>query len=103
MDLKGCSLELAHRNSQASVPFYISNKGYGFLWHNAAIGQVHFGLNETQWITGREVYLPVGASWTHAKTGKVYEGGKSYYVEAELETLPIFLREGEESYLIGKI
>ena len=38
-----------------------------------------------------------------AKDGKVYEGGKSYYVEAELETLPIFLREGEESYLIGKI
>lgn len=50
MNLKGCNLELAHRNSQASIPFYISNLGYGFLWHNAAIGEVHFGLNTTQWI-----------------------------------------------------
>ena len=49
MDLKGCSLELAHRNSQASVPFYISSLGYGFLWHNAAVGEVHFGLNVTEW------------------------------------------------------
>jgi len=50
LDLKGCNLELAHRNSQASIPFYISNKGYGFLWHNAAIGEVHFGTNTTEWI-----------------------------------------------------
>lgn len=50
MDLKGCNLELAHRNSQASVPFYISNQGYGFLWHNAAVGEVHFGSNTTEWI-----------------------------------------------------
>lgn len=50
MDLKGCNLELAHRNSQASVPFYLSDLGYGFLWHNAAIGEVHFGSNTTEWI-----------------------------------------------------
>lgn len=50
MDLKGCNLELAHRNSQASIPFYVSSLGYGFLWHNAAIGEVHFGRNTTQWI-----------------------------------------------------
>lgn len=50
MNLKGCNLELAHRNSQASVPFYISSLGYGFLWHNAAIGEVHFGLNTTEWV-----------------------------------------------------
>lgn len=49
INLKGCNLELAHRNSQASVPFYISSLGYGFLWHNAAIGEVNFGLNTTQW------------------------------------------------------
>ncbi|MGN1140398.1 MAG: TIM-barrel domain-containing protein [Oliverpabstia sp.] len=50
MDLKGCNLELAHRNSQASIPFYMSNIGYGFLWNNAAVGEVHFGKNTTQWI-----------------------------------------------------
>ena len=49
LDWKGCTLELAHRNSQASVPFYISTRGYGFLWHNPAIGQVSFGLNRTTW------------------------------------------------------
>ena len=50
MDLKGCNLELAHRNSQASIPFYVSSLGYGFLWHNAAIGEVHFGKNTTEWV-----------------------------------------------------
>lgn len=49
LDLKGCNLELAHRNSQASIPFYLSNKGYGFLWHNPAIGTVTFGENTTEW------------------------------------------------------
>lgn len=49
MDLKGCNLELAHRNSQASIPFYISSLGYGFLWNNAAVGEVHFGTNTTEW------------------------------------------------------
>ena len=49
MDLKGCNLELAHRNSQASVPFYISTRGYGFLWNNAAVGSVHFGSNTMEW------------------------------------------------------
>ena len=49
LDWKGCTLELAHRNSQASVPFLISSRGYGFLWHNPAIGQVSFGKNRTTW------------------------------------------------------
>lgn len=49
MDLKYCTLELAHRNSQASVPFVLSSKGYGFLWHNPAVGQVAFGKNVTRW------------------------------------------------------
>lgn len=48
-DLKGCALELAHRNSQASVPFLISSKGYGFLWHNPAVGKASFNKNGTQW------------------------------------------------------
>ena len=49
LDWKGSTLELAHRNSQASVPFYISSRGYGFLWHNPAIGTVTFGRNRTIW------------------------------------------------------
>lgn len=49
LDVKGCTLELAHRNSQASVPFVVSSRGYGFLWNNPAIGEVTFGKNMTVW------------------------------------------------------
>ncbi|MCI8434203.1 MAG: glycoside hydrolase family 31 protein [Lachnospiraceae bacterium] len=49
LDKKGAVLELAHRNSQASVPFYVSNRGYGFFWNNPAIGTVAFGTNKTEW------------------------------------------------------
>ncbi|MDD2214498.1 MAG: glycoside hydrolase family 31 protein, partial [Oscillospiraceae bacterium] len=49
LDLKGCTLELAQRNSQASVPFALSSLGYGFLWNNPAIGQVTFAKNVTEW------------------------------------------------------
>ena len=49
LNLKGADLELAHRNSQASVPFMFSSLGYGFLWNNPAIGRVNFAKNLTTW------------------------------------------------------
>lgn len=49
MDLKGCTLELAQRNSQISVSFAVSSLGYGMLWNNPAVGQVTFGKNYTEW------------------------------------------------------
>lgn len=49
LNLKGCNLELAHRNSQVSIPFYLSNQGYGFFWHNPSVGTVSFGTNTTEW------------------------------------------------------
>ena len=49
MDLKGCTLELAQRNSQTTVPFVLSDKGYGMLWNNPAVGSVVFGKNITEW------------------------------------------------------
>lgn len=48
LDIKGMDFELAHRNSQASVPFFISSLGYGMLWNNPAIGRAVFGLNIMQ-------------------------------------------------------
>lgn len=45
LNLKGTDIELAQRNSQASVPFFISSHGYGFLWNNPAIGRAVFGRN----------------------------------------------------------
>lgn len=50
LDIKGCELELAHRNSQASVPFLLSSEGYGFLWNNPGIGRVSLGKNLTTWV-----------------------------------------------------
>ncbi|ETS81578.1 putative family 31 glucosidase ORF2 [Pestalotiopsis fici W106-1] len=45
LNLKGHDLELAHRNSQASVPFAVSSLGYGLLWNNPAIGRAVLGSN----------------------------------------------------------
>ena len=50
LDIKGSTFELAHRNSQASIPFVMSSAGYGFLWHNPAIGRATFGRNRTEWM-----------------------------------------------------
>ena len=49
LNIKGAELELAQRNSQASVPFALSSLGYGFLWNNPAIGRVSFNKNITTW------------------------------------------------------
>ncbi|KAJ5086100.1 glycosyl hydrolase [Penicillium argentinense] len=45
LNLKGTDLELAHRNSQASVPFAVSSRGYGLLWNNPGIGRAMLGTN----------------------------------------------------------
>ncbi|KAK5113204.1 hypothetical protein LTR62_003540 [Meristemomyces frigidus] len=45
LNLKGTDLELAHRNSQASVPFAVSSLGYGMLWNNPGIGRAVLGRN----------------------------------------------------------
>ena len=45
LNLKGMDLEMAHRNSQASVPFALSSLGYGILWNNPAVGRAVFGKN----------------------------------------------------------
>ena len=49
IELKGTTLELAQRNAQTSIPFEVSNKGYGLLWNNPAVGHVTFGKNMTEW------------------------------------------------------
>lgn len=46
LNLKGTDLELAHRNSQASVPFMVSSHGYGLLWNNPAVGRAVLGKNQ---------------------------------------------------------
>ncbi len=49
LNLKGCELELAQRNSQVNIPFVLSSLGYGFLWNNPACGRVSLARNCTTW------------------------------------------------------
>lgn len=49
LNLMGTDLELAHRNSQASIPFALSSLEYGILWNNPGVGRVVFGKNITSW------------------------------------------------------
>ena len=44
----------------------------------------------------KDVYLPAGAKWVEAETGKVFEGGQMVTVDAPLDTIPLFVREGAE-------
>src|SRR3546814_16303177 len=41
-----------------------------------------------------QVYLPEGDAWWDLNTGWRYEGGTTWTVQAGLDTLPIFGREG---------
>ena len=49
-DQKGAVVELVQRNSEVSIPFLVSSRGYGFLWNNPAIGRVELALNGTRWV-----------------------------------------------------
>jgi alpha-D-xyloside xylohydrolase len=43
--------------------------------------------------TSRNVYLP-GSSWIDFHTGEVLQGGKQYTVDAPLDRIPLFVRDG---------
>ncbi|MDT0439926.1 MULTISPECIES: glycoside hydrolase family 31 protein [Streptomyces] len=49
----------------------------------------------------RDVHLPAGATWTDAWTGAVYEGGGVVTVDAPLERIPLFLRDGASLPVAG--
>ena len=53
--------------------------------------------------TEREVYLPAGARWTCVHDGKVYEGGGTVIIDAPLEVIPVFLKDGKLPELVGLI
>jgi alpha-D-xyloside xylohydrolase len=82
-DLKGCILDLQQRNSQVTVPFMISSKGYGFLWNSPAVGRASFGMNITEftaeavkqldeWITVADTPKELLANYTSV-TGRAPE------------------------------
>ena len=50
LDQKGCVLDLMHRNTEVSIPFMVSSRGYGFLWNHPGLGRVELGRNDTRWV-----------------------------------------------------
>ncbi|MNJ80757.1 alpha-glucosidase [compost metagenome] len=50
----------------------------------------------------RQVYLPAGASWKNAYSGDTVEGGCTIKVEAPLERIPLFLKNGAELPILAE-
>jgi alpha-D-xyloside xylohydrolase len=44
----------------------------------------------------RDVYLPAGADWRDAWTGRVHPGGRTVLTDAPLDRIPLYLRDGAE-------
>ena len=44
--------------------------------------------------TTKEVYLPEGSEWVNAWTGEKYQGGSTATVNAPLDEIPLFTRDG---------
>ncbi len=47
LDLKGTVLELAQKNTQISIPFLLSSRGYGFIWNNPSVGRAELSKTHT--------------------------------------------------------
>ena len=50
LDQKGIVMDLVQINTEVCIPFMLSNRGYGFLWHNPAVGRVELGASQTRWV-----------------------------------------------------
>jgi len=49
LDQKGAVIDLVQRNTEVSVPFALSSRGYGFLWNMPGVGRVELAANRTRW------------------------------------------------------
>jgi alpha-D-xyloside xylohydrolase len=50
LDQKGAVVDLVQRNTEVSVPFALSSRGYGLLWNMPGVGRVELGANRTRWV-----------------------------------------------------
>ena len=66
LDQKGCVIDLVQFNTESSVPFLVSSRGYGFLWNNPAVGQAALGRNGIRWTaratTQLDYWITAGAT-----------------------------------------
>jgi alpha-D-xyloside xylohydrolase len=50
--------------------------------------------------TEREAYLPAGRNWTDAATGQTHPGGTAITVDAPIDRMPVFVRQGSPAAAI---
>ena len=63
LNLKGTRVDLCQKNTQVSIPFYLSNLHYGFMWNNPSLGEASFLKNGTEFISFASTsldYLVIG-------------------------------------------
>jgi len=74
LNLKGCVLDLAQKNTQISIPFLVSTRGYGFIWNNPSVGRAELVKNHTLWHAeaGRQIDYLVIAGGTPKEILKKY-------------------------------
>jgi alpha-D-xyloside xylohydrolase len=77
LDHKGLALDLLQRNAEVSIPFVLSDRGYGFLWNNPAVGRVEFAENHTRWTAGQAPGIDYWVT-TGAEPGEIL----SHYADA---------------------
>jgi alpha-D-xyloside xylohydrolase len=51
LNQKGAVVELIQRNTEVSIPFLVSNRGYGLLWNHPGVGRVEMGTTATRWVS----------------------------------------------------
>ncbi len=49
LDLKGCVLDLHQKNTEITIPFLLSSRGYGLLWNMPGLGRAELAANRTLW------------------------------------------------------
>jgi alpha-D-xyloside xylohydrolase len=74
LNLKGCALDLSHKNTQITIPFLLSTRGYGFIWNNPSIGRVELAKNHTMWLaeSARQIDYIIIAGDTPSEIVKKY-------------------------------
>ena len=50
LNQKGAVVELVQRNTEVSIPFLVSNLGYGLLWNHPG-RPVELGVTATRWVS----------------------------------------------------
>ncbi|HTW07490.1 MAG TPA: TIM-barrel domain-containing protein, partial [Acidimicrobiales bacterium] len=74
LDQKGAVIELVQRNTEVSVPFVLSNRGYGFLWNMPGTGRAELASNSTKWVAdaARQIDYWVTAAGTPSEIVSQY-------------------------------